>query len=51
VIELWIFAVPGIAVFAQLRRLLRREIEAIRICKPGDTIEIIGRGPATIDRP
>jgi uncharacterized membrane protein YbhN (UPF0104 family) len=51
VIELWIPSVMGIAAFAQLRRLLRRETEAIKICNPGDTIEIVGLGPATIDRP
>ena len=50
VIELWIPAVMGIAAFAQLRRLLKRETEAINICNPGDTIEIVGVGPATIDR-
>jgi uncharacterized membrane protein YbhN (UPF0104 family) len=50
VIELWIPAVLGMAAFVQLRLLLRRETEAIRLCKPGDTIEIVGLGPATIDR-
>jgi uncharacterized membrane protein YbhN (UPF0104 family) len=50
VIELWIPAVLGIAAFAQLRRLLKQETEAINICNPGDTIEIVGLGPATIDR-
>jgi hypothetical protein len=50
VIELWIPAVLGIAAFVQLRVLLRRETEAIRLCKPGETIEIVGLGPATIDR-
>jgi uncharacterized membrane protein YbhN (UPF0104 family) len=50
VIELWIPSVMGIAAFAQLRRLLKRETEAINICNPGDTIEIVGLGPATIDR-
>ena len=25
-------------------------MEAIKLCKPGDTIEIIGLGTATIDR-
>jgi uncharacterized membrane protein YbhN (UPF0104 family) len=50
VIELWIPAVMGIAAFAQLRRLLSRETEAINICQPGDVIEIVGVGPATIDR-
>jgi uncharacterized membrane protein YbhN (UPF0104 family) len=50
VIELWIPSVMGIAAFAQLRRLLKRETAAINICNPGDTIEIVGLGPATIDR-
>jgi hypothetical protein len=35
----------------QLSLQLRREREAIRLCQPGDTIEIVGRGPTTIDRP
>jgi len=30
--------------------MLRRETEAIELCKPGDTIEIVGLGPATIHR-
>ena len=51
VIELWIPAVLGIAAFVQLRLLLRRETAAIKLCKPGDTIEIVGLGPATIERP
>jgi uncharacterized membrane protein YbhN (UPF0104 family) len=51
VIELWIPAVLGITAFIQLRLLLRRETDAIKLCKPGDTIEIIGLGPTTIDPP
>jgi hypothetical protein len=50
VIELWIPAVLGIAAFLQLRRLLRRESDAIKLCTPGDTVEIVGLGPATIHR-
>jgi uncharacterized membrane protein YbhN (UPF0104 family) len=50
VIELWIPAVMGIAAFAQLRRLLKRETEAINMCQPGETVEIVGLGPATVDR-
>jgi uncharacterized protein (TIRG00374 family) len=50
VIELWIPAVLGIAAFAQLRRLLKHEAEVINLCQPGDIIEIVGVGPATIDR-
>jgi hypothetical protein len=50
VIELWIPAVMGIAAFVQLRLLLRQETEAIKLCKPGDTVEIIGVGPAIIER-
>jgi hypothetical protein len=49
VIELWIPAVLGIAAFVQLRLLLRRETEAIKLCQPGDTIEIVGLGAATIN--
>jgi len=51
VIELWIPAILGIAAFLQLRLLLRRETEAINLCQPGDTIQIVGLGPATIKRP
>ena len=50
VIELWIPAVLGIAAFVRLRLLLRRETEAIKLCEPGDTVEIVGLGPATINR-
>ena len=50
VIELWVPAVLGIAAFVQLRVLLKRETEAIKLCKPGDTIEIVGLGSATVDR-
>lgn len=50
VIELWIPAVLGIAAFVQLRVLLRREATAIALCQPGDTVEILGLGLATIDR-
>jgi uncharacterized protein (TIRG00374 family) len=51
VIELWIPAVLGLAAFVQLRVLLGRETEAIKLCTPGDTIDIVGLGPATIHRP
>jgi hypothetical protein len=50
VIELWIPAVLGISAFVQLRLLLRREAVAIKLCKPGDTIKIVGLGPKTIDQ-
>jgi uncharacterized membrane protein YbhN (UPF0104 family) len=50
VVELWIPALLGAGAFLQLRRLLRREDEAIAICKPGEAIEIVGLGRATIDR-
>jgi hypothetical protein len=50
VIELWIPAVLGIAAFVQLRRLLRQETEGIKLCKPGDTVEILGLGATTVDR-
>ncbi len=49
VIELWIPAILGAGAFVQLRRLLRQEEQAIQICKPGDTVEIIGLGRATIE--
>jgi uncharacterized membrane protein YbhN (UPF0104 family) len=48
VIELWIPAVLGIVAFLQLRLLLRRETEAINLCQPGDTVEIVGLGPTTM---
>jgi uncharacterized membrane protein YbhN (UPF0104 family) len=48
-IELWIPAVLGIGAFVQLRLLLKRETEAIRLCKPGDSIEIVGLGTATFN--
>jgi uncharacterized membrane protein YbhN (UPF0104 family) len=51
VIELWIPSVLGIVAFAQLRVLLKRESEAINICQPGETVEIVGLGAATIERP
>jgi uncharacterized protein (TIRG00374 family) len=50
VIELWVPAVLGIAAFVQLRLLLKRETDAIKLCRPGDTIEIVGLGSATVDR-
>ena len=49
VIELWIPAVLGIAAFVQLRLMLRRETEAIKLCQPGDTVDIVGLGPAIIE--
>ncbi|MEA2426419.1 MAG: hypothetical protein QOF37_47, partial [Thermoleophilaceae bacterium] len=33
-----------------LRLLLRQEAEAIKLCAPGDTTEVVGLGLATIDR-
>jgi uncharacterized membrane protein YbhN (UPF0104 family) len=50
VIEPWIPAVLGIAAFAQLRLLLMKETAAIKMRQRGETIEIVGLGPATIDR-
>jgi uncharacterized membrane protein YbhN (UPF0104 family) len=49
-IELWIPAVLGLAAFVQLRKLLTRETEAINLCEPGEIVEIVGLGPATVDR-
>ena len=37
VVELWVPAVLGIAAFVQLRLLLKRETDAIKLCRPGDT--------------
>jgi uncharacterized protein (TIRG00374 family) len=48
-IELWLPSVLGIAAFVQLRLLLKRETEAIKLCKPGDTVEIVGLGTATFE--
>ncbi len=45
VIELWIPAAVCLAAFVQLRRLLRQETEAIKLCQPGDTIEIAASAP------
>jgi uncharacterized protein (TIRG00374 family) len=45
VIELWIPAALGVPAFFQLRRLLRHETQAIALCRPGDTVEIVGLGP------
>ena len=50
VIELWIPAALGIVAFVQLRTLLRREADAIDLCQPGETIEIIGLGPVIADQ-
>jgi uncharacterized protein (TIRG00374 family) len=47
VIELWIPGILGILAFIQLRKLLRREAEAVDLCQPGETVEIIGLGPVT----
>jgi hypothetical protein len=49
-IELWIPAVLGLGAFMQLRKLLGRETEAINLCEPGEIVEIVGLGPATVDR-
>jgi uncharacterized protein (TIRG00374 family) len=50
VISLWIPALLGLAAFVQLRALLRHETEAIKLCQPGDTVEIVGLGLATVRR-
>jgi uncharacterized membrane protein YbhN (UPF0104 family) len=50
IIELRIPAVLGLAAFMQLRVLLRQETEAINLCQPGDTIEIVGLGPTIIEQ-
>jgi uncharacterized protein (TIRG00374 family) len=50
-IELWIPAAPGAVAFIQLRALLRREADAIDLCRPGDTVEIVGLGPVIVSQP
>jgi uncharacterized protein (TIRG00374 family) len=50
IIELWIPALLGLAAFMQLRVLLQQEKEAINLCEPGDTIEIVGLGPTVIEQ-
>jgi uncharacterized protein (TIRG00374 family) len=44
ILELWIPAILGSVAFIQLRALLRREQDAIELCKPGEVVEIVGRG-------
>ncbi len=46
-LELWIPAILGLVAFVQLRTLLRREADAIDLCRPGDQVEVIGLGPVT----
>jgi hypothetical protein len=48
VIELLIPGVLGIAAFVLLSPLVKR-VEAIKLCKPGGTLEIVVLGPATIE--
>ena len=48
VIELWVPAILGAVAFVQLRRLLRREQEAIDFCKPGEAVHIIGQGQVVV---
>jgi hypothetical protein len=48
--ELWIPAVLGVVAFFQLRTLLRREANAIAVCQPGETVEVIGLGPVIATR-
>jgi uncharacterized protein (TIRG00374 family) len=48
VLELWIPAILGAFAFVQLRALLRREQRAIDICRPGEAVEIIGRGHVVV---
>ena len=45
VIELWVPALLGTVAFVELRALLRREADAIEICRPGQIVEVIGQGP------
>ncbi|HWC87811.1 MAG TPA: lysylphosphatidylglycerol synthase transmembrane domain-containing protein, partial [Solirubrobacteraceae bacterium] len=43
-LELWIPAAFGLVAFVQLRGLLRRETDALRVCRPGDVVDVIGMG-------
>jgi uncharacterized protein (TIRG00374 family) len=43
-LELWIPAAFGLVAFVQLRGLLRRETDALRVCQPGDLVDVIGMG-------
>jgi len=51
VIELWIPAALGAVAFVQLRIMLRREAHEIDLCRPGETVQIIGRGPVVASSP
>jgi uncharacterized protein (TIRG00374 family) len=46
-LELWIPAGFGVAAFAQLRRLMRREADALDLCRPGEAVDVIGMGPVS----
>jgi uncharacterized membrane protein YbhN (UPF0104 family) len=48
VLQLWIPAGLGAIAFLQLRSMLRREASEIALCKEGDAVEILGRGPITV---
>jgi uncharacterized protein (TIRG00374 family) len=43
-LELWIPAAFGLVAFVQLRGLLRRETDALRVCRPGEVVDVIGMG-------
>ena len=50
VVELCIPAALGLPAFIQLRTLLRREADAIELCRPGEVVQIIGRGAVVAER-
>jgi uncharacterized protein (TIRG00374 family) len=50
VVELCIPAALGLPAFIQLRTLLRREADAIELCRPGEVVQIIGRGAVAAKR-
>lgn len=45
VVQLWIPVVFGSVAIVQLRSLVRKESYALDMCRPGETVEIIGLGP------
>jgi uncharacterized membrane protein YbhN (UPF0104 family) len=50
-IQLWVPAGLGAVAFVQLRRMLRGEATEIALCKEGDVLEVLGRGPVVVSRP
>jgi uncharacterized protein (TIRG00374 family) len=49
-VQLWVPAGLGAVAFVQLRRMLRGEATEIALCREGDVLEIVGRGPVVVTR-